>query len=102
MEKSNSTTRNRSKSSKNDTSFDYFLYSSRQASDSVKLQIQKATRERDQANANTMQIRTDFEKLLLQSNQVRTVFLTKCTHRFDRLGYPSTSSSTWFDTKSFS
>jgi hypothetical protein len=40
------------------------------ASDSVKLQIQKAMRERDQANANTMQIRTDFEKLLLQSNQV--------------------------------
>ena len=28
-------------------------------------------RERDQANSNTMQIRTDFEKLLLQSNQVR-------------------------------
>ena len=27
-------------------------------------------RERDQANANTMQIRSDFEKLLLQSNQV--------------------------------
>ncbi|CAF2916717.1 unnamed protein product [Rotaria sp. Silwood2] len=26
-------------------------------------------RERDQANSNTMQIRTDFEKLLLQSNQ---------------------------------
>ncbi|CAF1516206.1 unnamed protein product [Rotaria magnacalcarata] len=40
-----------------------------QASDSVKLQIQKAMRERDQANSNTMQIRTDFEKLLLQSNQ---------------------------------
>lgn len=37
----------------------------------MKLQIQKAMRERDQANANTMQIRTDFEKLLLQSNQVR-------------------------------
>ncbi|CAF3347513.1 unnamed protein product [Rotaria sp. Silwood1] len=40
-----------------------------QASDSVKLQVQKAMRERDQANSNTMQIRTDFEKLLLQSNQ---------------------------------
>ncbi|CAF1613031.1 unnamed protein product [Adineta ricciae] len=40
-----------------------------QTSDTVKLQIQKAMRERDQANANTMQIRTDFEKLLLQSNQ---------------------------------
>ncbi len=36
----------------------------------MKLQIQKAMRERDQANVNTMQIRTDFEKLLLQSNQV--------------------------------
>ena len=35
----------------------------------MKLQIQKAMRERDQANANTMQIRTDFERLLLQSNQ---------------------------------
>jgi hypothetical protein len=32
-------------------------------------------RERDQANSNTMQIRTDFEKLLLQSNQVRDDFL---------------------------
>ncbi|CAF0905398.1 unnamed protein product [Adineta ricciae] len=40
-----------------------------QTSDTVKLQIQKAMRERDQANVNTMQIRTDFEKLLLQSNQ---------------------------------
>ena len=28
-------------------------------------------RERDQANTNTMQIRSDFEKLLLQSNQVK-------------------------------
>lgn len=45
-----------------------------QASDTVKLQIQKAMRERDQANANTMQIRSDFEKLLLQSNQVSFVF----------------------------
>jgi hypothetical protein len=27
-------------------------------------------RERDQANSNTMQIRSDFEKLLLQSSQV--------------------------------
>ena len=27
-------------------------------------------RERDQANSNTMQIRSDFENLLLQSNQV--------------------------------
>ena len=44
------------------------------ASDSVKLQIQKAMRERDQANSNTMQIRADFEKLLLQSNQVRNYF----------------------------
>jgi hypothetical protein len=32
-------------------------------------------RERDQANSNTMHIRTDFEKLLLQSNQVRDDFL---------------------------
>ncbi|CAF1298323.1 unnamed protein product [Adineta steineri] len=40
-----------------------------QTSDSVKLEIQKAMRERDQANTNTMHIRTDFEKLLLQSNQ---------------------------------
>ena len=31
-------------------------------------------RERDQANSNTMQIRTDFEKLLLQSNQVSDYF----------------------------
>ncbi len=42
-----------------------------QTTDSVKLQIQKAMRERDQANNNTMQIRSDFEKLLLQSNQVK-------------------------------
>jgi hypothetical protein len=34
-------------------------------------------RERDQANSNTMQIRTDFEKLLLQSNQVRDIFAYK-------------------------
>jgi len=27
--------------------------------------------ERDQANNNTMQIRSDFEKLLLESNQVK-------------------------------
>lgn len=73
-----------------------------QASDSVKLQIQKATRERDQANANTMQIRTDFEKLLLQSNQVRLALDETLKDHFDRLGYSSTSSSTWFDTKSFS
>lgn len=39
-----------------------------QTTDSVKIQIQKAMRERDQANHNTMQIRSDFEKLLLQSN----------------------------------
>ncbi|CAF2470353.1 unnamed protein product [Rotaria sp. Silwood2] len=40
-----------------------------QTTDSIKLTIQKAMRERDQANSNTMQIRSDFEKLLLQSNQ---------------------------------
>jgi hypothetical protein len=40
-----------------------------QTTDSVKFQIQKAIRERDQANHNTMQIRSDFEKLLLQNNQ---------------------------------
>ncbi len=34
-------------------------------------------RERDQANSNTMQIRTDFEKLLLQSNQVKDIFAYK-------------------------
>jgi hypothetical protein len=34
-------------------------------------------RERDQANSNTMQIRTDFEKLLLQSNQVRDIVFFK-------------------------
>ena len=34
-------------------------------------------RERDQANSNTMQIRSDFEKLLLQSNQVRDSFFVK-------------------------
>ena len=41
-----------------------------QAADSVKLQVQKAVRERDQANQNAMHIRSDFEKLLLQSSQV--------------------------------
>lgn len=41
-----------------------------QATDSVKLQVQKAVRERDQANQNAMHIRSDFEKLLLQSSQV--------------------------------
>ncbi len=40
-----------------------------QTTDSVKFQIQKAIHERDQANHNTMQIRSDFEKLLLQNNQ---------------------------------
>jgi hypothetical protein len=45
------------------------------ASDTVKLQIQKAMRERDQANSNTMQIRSDFENLLLQSNQVSDLLL---------------------------
>lgn len=69
MEESNSTARTRFKSSTARIPLDYFYRGLFQASDSVKLQIQKATRERDQANANTMQIRTDFEKLLLQSNQ---------------------------------
>jgi hypothetical protein len=36
------------------------------------LQIQKVMRERDQANSTSMQIRGDFEKLLLQSNQVES------------------------------
>ncbi|UJR30926.1 hypothetical protein I4U23_018438 [Adineta vaga] len=40
-----------------------------QTTDAVKLQIQKAMRERDEANANTMQIRSNFEQFLLQSNQ---------------------------------
>ncbi|CAF0773995.1 unnamed protein product [Adineta steineri] len=40
-----------------------------QTTDNVKFEIQKAMRERDQANTNTMQIRSDFEKFLLQSNQ---------------------------------
>ena len=53
------------------------------ASDSVKLQIQKATRERDQANANTMQIRSDFEKLLLQSNQVKSSSLISFIDLFE-------------------
>ncbi len=48
-----------------------------QTADSVKFQIQKAMRERDQANNNTMQIRSDFEKLLLQSNQVKIVICQK-------------------------
>ncbi len=77
MEKSNSKARNRFKSSRIDLFpklIDVFLL---KASDSVKLQIQKAMRERDQANTNTMQIRTDFEKLLLQSNQVRNHLLWK-------------------------
>jgi len=33
--------------------------------------------ERDQANTNTMQIRSDFEKLLLQSNQVKIFICQK-------------------------
>ncbi|CAF4553506.1 unnamed protein product [Rotaria sp. Silwood1] len=36
--------------------------------DSIKHSIQKSISERDQANSNTIQIRSDFEKLLLQSN----------------------------------
>jgi len=39
-------------------------------------------RERDQANSNTMQIRTDFEKLLLQSNQVRNLLLKTSKNLF--------------------
>jgi hypothetical protein len=60
-------------------------------------------RERDQANSNTMQIRTDFEKLLLQSNQVRNFLLktSKNLFFFYLIGYTSTSSSTWFHSKSF-
>ncbi|CAF1178007.1 unnamed protein product [Didymodactylos carnosus] len=37
--------------------------------DTVKLEIQKAMRERDQANSGAMKIRNDYEKLLSQSNQ---------------------------------
>ncbi|CAF5066733.1 unnamed protein product, partial [Rotaria sp. Silwood1] len=40
-----------------------------QTTDSIKHTIQKSISERDQANSNTIQIRSDFEKLLLQSNQ---------------------------------
>ncbi|CAF5209207.1 unnamed protein product, partial [Rotaria magnacalcarata] len=40
-----------------------------QTSDYIKLKIQQAMRERDQANNNTVQIRSDFEKFLSQSNQ---------------------------------
>jgi len=57
-------------------------------------------RERDQANSNTMQIRTDFEKLLLQSNQVRDLFLQNQDDIFYFIGYTSSSSSTWFNSKS--
>ncbi|CAF3489715.1 unnamed protein product [Rotaria sp. Silwood1] len=39
-----------------------------QTTDSIKHSIQKSISERDQANSNTIQIRSDFEKLLLQSN----------------------------------
>ena len=45
-----------------------------QTTDSVKLHLQKVIRERDQANTSAMQIRTDFEKLLVQSNQVEIFF----------------------------
>jgi hypothetical protein len=34
-------------------------------------------RERDQANTNTMKVRSDFEKLLLQSNQVKIFIYQK-------------------------
>jgi len=58
-------------------------------------------RERDQANHNTMQIRSDFEKLLLQSNQVKQ-FLSQRTKQNKQIsGFTSTSSSTQFNTKSF-
>ncbi len=72
-----------------------------QTTDSVKLQIQKAMRERDQANTNTMQIRSEFEKLLLQSNQVK-IFICqrKKKNNILLLGFTSISSSTWFNTKS--
>ena len=75
-----------------------------QASDSVKLQIQKAMRERDQANSSAMQIRTDFEKLLLQSNQVGRfdTGTREMTHRVCLYeGYASTSPSAWLDPESF-
>jgi chromosome segregation ATPase len=48
-----------------DNDFDFFF----QTADSVKFEIQKAMRERDKANHTTMQIRSDLEKLLLQSTQ---------------------------------
>ncbi|CAF3414380.1 unnamed protein product [Rotaria socialis] len=40
-----------------------------QTSDCIKLKIQQVMRERDQANNKTVQIRSDFEKFLSQSNQ---------------------------------
>ncbi len=67
-----------------------------QAADSVKLQIQKAMCERDQANHNTMQIRSDFEKFLLKSNQVKIFNYERIEKTIKSLlsGFNSTSSST--------
>lgn len=105
MEKSNPKTRNRSQSSKKFRNFPFkILFKNNatfKASDSVRLQVQKAMRERDQANASAMQIRTDFEKLLLQSNQVRKInFYHTLSTFIDLLGCSSTSSSAWIYSKS--
>ena len=59
-------------------------------------------RERDQANSSAMQIRTDFEKLLLQSNQVgrfnTTASDSHCVLTYE--GHASTSSSAWLNSES--